>query len=629
MAALSNLWLRLRGDYSAIADGYYRDGKLRRAAQLYARAGNYEDAARLSARAGDEEQAVSWLAHLKDPLKAGELLAAEGLDKLAVSYLEEGGAFWRAGECSLRSKQPLRAAHLFERGSAFEKAAECYELAGDTEGVLRVLKRQSEKYDREREDANRRRTDLRRAKILSKLGRFGDAALILESCGRPLLAAELWQKSGNAKRAVRAYLDGGSPQRAAALLDQVGDLGSLERAELLSAVSKHDEAAKAYDQAGETSLAIEEWEAAGDFVKAAGLLEKTGQYDRAADLYYRGGGYEEAARCFLQAGELRSSAQALSQSGDHRAAARRFLEADEPLQAAREFIKGEEPESARSALRSVEADSHEHESAVLLLVPLLVDAGDHGEALDRLDTLSPSQEPSSIAAKSYWQGRANEGLGDFARASSAPISAPSISTTTSSTAQARLDEMRRRMQQGVDVSPLATQEIGVSVVELGPGALLEGRFEIVAEIGRGGMSRVYRAYDRERGETLAVKVLLPRFEDTNKGESRLLNEVRISRKLKHPNIVSVYDFGRFPGGIFVTMELIEGRTLDRVLKEGRPTRCLEDQGVAGGRPVRAAGGPRDQHPPSRSQAGQCRGDVDPGQADWTLGSRAPSTPKTA
>ena len=380
------------------------------------------------------------------------------------------------------------------------------------------------------------------------------------------MAAELWQKAGNAKRAVRAYLDGGSPQRAAGLLDQLGDIGGIERAELLSAVSKHDEAALVYDEAGETSLAIEQWEAAGNFIKAAELLEKTGQFDRAADLYYRGASYEQAARCFMQAGELRSSAQALSQSGDHRSAARRYLDADEPLQAAREFVKGEEVESARSALRSVEPDSHEYESAVLLLVPLLIDAGDHGEALDRLDTLAPSGEPSSIAAKSYWQGRANEGQGDFARAARAYQRALDQHEEFLDS-QARLEEMRRRMQQGVDVSPLATQEIGVSVVELGPGALLEGRFEIVAEIGRGGMSRVYRAYDRERGETLAVKVLLPRFEDTDKGESRLLNEVRISRKLRHPNIVRVYDFGRFPGGIFVTMELIEGKTLDRVLKE--------------------------------------------------------------
>jgi serine/threonine protein kinase len=53
-------------------------------------------------------------------------------------------------------------------------------------------------------------------------------------------------------------------------------------------------------------------------------------------------------------------------------------------------------------------------------------------------------------------------------------------------------------------------------------------------------------------------------------EERLLREVQICRRITHPNVVRVYDLGRFPGGLFITMEYLEGRTLDRELRETGP-----------------------------------------------------------
>ncbi|MFP5286415.1 MAG: serine/threonine-protein kinase, partial [Thermoanaerobaculia bacterium] len=53
-------------------------------------------------------------------------------------------------------------------------------------------------------------------------------------------------------------------------------------------------------------------------------------------------------------------------------------------------------------------------------------------------------------------------------------------------------------------------------------------------------------------------------------EARLFREVQICRRISHPNVVRVYDLGRFPGGVFVTMEHLEGRNLDRVIAEDAP-----------------------------------------------------------
>ena len=100
------------------------------------------------------------------------------------------------------------------------------------------------------------------------------------------------------------------------------------------------------------------------------------------------------------------------------------------------------------------------------------------------------------------------------------------------------------------------------------GCLAE-RYEILAELGRGGMGRVYKAYDLELGEIVAIKTLIAP-DDVFGEEPRLLREVQICRRISHPNVVRVYDIGRFEGGLFVTMEYIDGMNLEAVIAEESP-----------------------------------------------------------
>lgn len=114
-------------------------------------------------------------------------------------------------------------------------------------------------------------------------------------------------------------------------------------------------------------------------------------------------------------------------------------------------------------------------------------------------------------------------------------------------------------------------EVAGSLASFGfiPGQMLNDRFEIVAEIGRGGMSRVYRAQDTLAGETVAIKTLIAPSGNSDE-EERLRRELQICRKIVHPNVVRVYDIGRYPGGIFVHMEMLEGPGLDQVIKDEAP-----------------------------------------------------------
>ncbi len=114
-------------------------------------------------------------------------------------------------------------------------------------------------------------------------------------------------------------------------------------------------------------------------------------------------------------------------------------------------------------------------------------------------------------------------------------------------------------------------EVASSLASFGfiPGQLSNDRFEIRAEIGRGGMSRVYRAYDQLAGEVVAIKTLIAPSGNSEE-EERLRRELQICRKIVHPNVVRVYDIGRYPGGIFVHMEMLEGPGLDTVIRDEAP-----------------------------------------------------------
>jgi tetratricopeptide (TPR) repeat protein len=92
------------------------------------------------------------------------------------------------------------------------------------------------------------------------------------------------------------------------------------------------------------------------------------------------------------------------------------------------------------------------------------------------------------------------------------------------------------------------------------GALLNGRYRLDAELGRGGMGQVYRAHDTLLDRQVAVKVLSAPELGTE-GRARLLREAQAAAGLNHPNIVTIHDVGEADGSPFIVMELVEGPSL--------------------------------------------------------------------
>ncbi len=88
-----------------------------------------------------------------------------------------------------------------------------------------------------------------------------------------------------------------------------------------------------------------------------------------------------------------------------------------------------------------------------------------------------------------------------------------------------------------------------------------GRFEVLAELGAGGMGRLCRARDPKLEREVAIKLVAERFSDSREHQMRFEQEARAASALNHPNIITIYDAGEHDGFPYIAMELVEGENL--------------------------------------------------------------------
>ncbi|HVB35770.1 MAG TPA: protein kinase [Candidatus Acidoferrales bacterium] len=103
---------------------------------------------------------------------------------------------------------------------------------------------------------------------------------------------------------------------------------------------------------------------------------------------------------------------------------------------------------------------------------------------------------------------------------------------------------------------------------------LSQRYDILGEAGHGNMGNVYKARDRETGETVALKLIKPEIASDLGMMERFKNELLFARKITHKNVCRVYDFNRIGGIAYTSMEYVEGESLRSVLNRfgGLPLR---------------------------------------------------------
>jgi eukaryotic-like serine/threonine-protein kinase len=108
---------------------------------------------------------------------------------------------------------------------------------------------------------------------------------------------------------------------------------------------------------------------------------------------------------------------------------------------------------------------------------------------------------------------------------------------------------------------------GPGDIELAPGTVLAGRYEILTVLGTGGMGSVYKAQDLELDRLVALKVIRPELARNAAIVDRFKQELRLSHQVTHRNVVRMYDLAEDAGMRFVTMEMVAGRDLRTILEE--------------------------------------------------------------
>ena len=116
-------------------------------------------------------------------------------------------------------------------------------------------------------------------------------------------------------------------------------------------------------------------------------------------------------------------------------------------------------------------------------------------------------------------------------------------------------------------TPLVTETYKMPLLELKTGTTFAGRYQVIEELGRGGMGRVYKVHDTELNEKVALKLLRPEMAADADTVERFRNELKSARQVVHKNVCRMFDIGRAEGAPYITMEYIHGEDLKRLIRK--------------------------------------------------------------
>jgi serine/threonine protein kinase len=115
-------------------------------------------------------------------------------------------------------------------------------------------------------------------------------------------------------------------------------------------------------------------------------------------------------------------------------------------------------------------------------------------------------------------------------------------------------------------SAFPTETLQSPSQELTRGTTFAGRFEVIEELGKGGMGKVYRVVDKKIDEEIALKVLKPEIAADRGTLERFRNELKFARRISHRNVCRMFDLSEEAGTSFITMELVSGEDLKSFIR---------------------------------------------------------------
>jgi serine/threonine-protein kinase len=120
-----------------------------------------------------------------------------------------------------------------------------------------------------------------------------------------------------------------------------------------------------------------------------------------------------------------------------------------------------------------------------------------------------------------------------------------------------------------DAQPSITKTLETPVEALTRGTLFADRYEVIEELGRGGMGAVYRVEDKKIKQEIALKLIKPEISSDSKTIERFSNELKTARMVAHKNVCRMFDLGEDKGKHYITMELVSGGDLKRFIRRAK------------------------------------------------------------
>jgi tetratricopeptide (TPR) repeat protein len=366
--------------------------------------------------------------------------------------------------------------------------------------------------------------------------------------------------------AVEPYVNGDLPVASQAL-DRSGqtELANLLRAEYHRERGETEKAGRFYEAAGRVQEAAELaadgedarhsatlFAQAGDFGRAAERYRETGDLAKAAEAYEAAFDYDAAIECHRTVGNVAKALELLEKTG-------RYFEAG---QAALEL---EDADRAIRNLQQVDLRDPDYAEACRVLAQMFADRGDLelaaqklGEAVSSSGDAAPLEMLEQLGDLLQRAGQVDRALETFEEIRKRDYTYPGAAERAAAL---------RQLRQSQQASELATRARAANEISGAATAPAESRYEILAEIGRGGMGVVYQARDRRLGRIVALKRLPDNLRENPTAVQLFLREARAAAALNHPNIVTLFDADQEDGNYYLTMEFLDGLPLDKILKK--------------------------------------------------------------
>lgn len=131
-----------------------------------------------------------------------------------------------------------------------------------------------------------------------------------------------------------------------------------------------------------------------------------------------------------------------------------------------------------------------------------------------------------------------------------------------------------------EISASPTETLETPTEELTRGTIFAGRYEIIEELGKGGMGKVYRVEDKKIKQEVALKLIKPEVASDKKTIERFSNELKTARMISHRNVCRMFDLGEEKGTHYITMEYVPGEDLKSFIKRARQLTAGTAIGIA-------------------------------------------------